>query len=175
MDFNILTEHFVLVVVVGCLCVGYIIKTSFPIIPNKYIPTILAVLGAVLNVLVSGFGVDPIVWGALMGLASTGLHQAFTRFIESKTEQVVEMNEMQFLGYLITALITLGSFIAVIVKFTQPINDLRLLIQKLDDTITNLMKDGERREERLNAHGKEIDDLKDRVKTVETEIKMYHK
>lgn len=84
------------------------------------------------------------------------------------------MNEMQFLGMLVTALITLGGFIAVIVKFTQPINDLRLLIQKLDDTITNLMKDGERREERIKKHGEEIDDLKDRVKTVETEIKMYH-
>ena len=84
------------------------------------------------------------------------------------------MNEMQFLGYLVTALITLGSFIAVIIKFTQPINDLRLLIQKLDDTITNLIKDGEKRDERINVHGKEIDDLKDRVKTVETKVEMYH-
>lgn len=85
------------------------------------------------------------------------------------------MNEMQFLGYLVTALITLGSFIAVIIKFTQPINDLRLLIQKLDDTITNLIKDGEKRDERIDTHGKEIDDLKDRVKTVETKMDMYHK
>ena len=84
------------------------------------------------------------------------------------------MNEMQFLGMLVTALITLGGFIAVIIKFTQPINDLRLLIQRLDDTITNLIKDGERREEHINVHGKEIDDLKDRVKTVETKVDMYH-
>ena len=82
MDFTMLTEHFVLVVVVACLILGYIIKTSLNFIPNKYIPTILAVLGAILNPMVSGISVETIVYGALMGLASTGMHQAFTRFIE---------------------------------------------------------------------------------------------
>lgn len=86
MDFTTLTEYFVLVVLVACLVVGYIIKTSFTFIPNKYIPTILAVLGAIVNTLVSGVSVESIVYGALMGLASTGLHQAFTKFIESETE-----------------------------------------------------------------------------------------
>ena len=85
MDFTVLTEHFTMVVVVGCLVVGYLIKKSIGIIPNKYIPTILAVLGAVLNVIVSGISVETIIYGALTGLASTGLHQAFTKFIE-KTE-----------------------------------------------------------------------------------------
>ena len=84
------------------------------------------------------------------------------------------MNEMQILGYAITVVITLGSFIAVIMKFTQPINDLRLLIQKLDDTINNLIKDGERREERINTHGKEIDKLKIKVGAIETKINLYH-
>ena len=84
MDFTTaLTDNFVLVVFVACLVVGYIIKTSLDMIPNKYIPTILALVGAVLNMLVSGLSVESIVYGAFMGLASTGLHQAFTRFIES--------------------------------------------------------------------------------------------
>ena len=82
MDFTELTKYFVLVVIVACLVVGYIIKTSFNFVPNKYIPTILAVLGAVLNPFVSGLSVESIVYGALMGLASTGLHQAFKQFIE---------------------------------------------------------------------------------------------
>lgn len=86
MDFTILNDYFVLVVVVACLVVGYIIKTSFDMIPNKYIPTILAVLGAILNAVVGGVSVETIVYGALMGLASTGMHQAFTRFIENKSE-----------------------------------------------------------------------------------------
>lgn len=82
MDFTLLTERFEVVVVVACLIVGYLIKTTFDAIPNKFIPTILAILGAVLNVLISGIGVDSIVYGALMGLASTGMHQAFKQFVE---------------------------------------------------------------------------------------------
>ncbi len=86
MDFTELTKYFVLVVMVACLVLGYIIKTSFDKVPNKYIPTILAVVGAVLNAVVSGVSVESIVYGALMGLASTGMHQAFTRFIEGEKE-----------------------------------------------------------------------------------------
>lgn len=86
MDFTQLTQYFVLVVMIACLVVGYIIKTSFDKVPNKYIPTILAVVGAVLNVFVGGLSVESVVYGALMGLASTGLHQAFTRFVEGEKE-----------------------------------------------------------------------------------------
>lgn len=86
MDFSQLTQYFVLVVMVACLVVGYILKTSFDKLPNKYIPTILAVVGAVLNVFVGDLSVESVVYGALMGLASTGLHQAFTRFVEGEKE-----------------------------------------------------------------------------------------
>lgn len=84
MDFTILTEHFVLVVLVACLVVGYIIKhaTFLKKIPNDDIPVILAVIGAVLNAVVSGLSVESIVYGAVMGLASTGFHQAFSNFID---------------------------------------------------------------------------------------------
>lgn len=84
MDFTTLTEHFVLVVLVACLVVGYIIKhaTFLNKIPNDDIPVILAVIGAVLNAVVSGPSVESIVYGAVMGLASTGFHQAFSNFID---------------------------------------------------------------------------------------------
>ena len=88
MDFTQLTQYFVLVVMVACLVVGYIIKTSFDKVPNEQIPTILAVVGAILNAIVSGVSVNSIVYGALMGLASTGLHQAFTRFVEGEKEGI---------------------------------------------------------------------------------------
>lgn len=84
MDFTILTEHFVLVVMVACLVIGYIIKhaTFFKWINNNDIPVILAAVGAILNPVVCGLSVETVVYGALMGLASTGLHQAFKQFIE---------------------------------------------------------------------------------------------
>lgn len=85
MDFAaILTEHFTLVVMVACLVVGYIIKhaTFLNRIHNNDIPAILAVFGGVLNCAVAGVSVDAIVYGAFMGLASTGFHQLFTNFVE---------------------------------------------------------------------------------------------
>lgn len=90
MDFTAaLTDNFVVVVFVACLVVGYIIKTSLDMIPNKYIPTILALFGAILNVFVTGASIEACVYGALMGLASTGAHQAFTRFIENTTQNTL--------------------------------------------------------------------------------------
>lgn len=84
MDFTNLYEYFTMVVVVACLVTGYIIKhsTFLKKVPNDDIPGILAIIGATLNILVSGASVESIVYGALMGLASTGLHQAFSKFVE---------------------------------------------------------------------------------------------
>ena len=84
MDFATITESFEVVVIVACLVAGYIIKHSCSFIPNKYIPTILAVIGAVLNPVVIGVSIESIVYGACMGLASTGLHQSFKNFIEKE-------------------------------------------------------------------------------------------
>ena len=84
MDFSVLSEYFVLVVMVASLVVGYIIKhaTFFKWINNSDIPAILAVVGAVVNVIKGGLSVETVVYGALMGLASTGLHQTFKKYIE---------------------------------------------------------------------------------------------
>lgn len=84
MELTDLTQYFVLVVMVACLVLGYVIKKSFDFIPNKYIPAILALVGAVLNPIASGLSVETVVYGALTGLASTGLHQAFSKFIEKE-------------------------------------------------------------------------------------------
>lgn len=88
MDFSVLSDNFVLIVMVACLIVGYIIKhaTFMKWLPNDDIPVVLAVLGGVLNPIVSGFSVENIVYGALMGLASTGLHQTFKNWIEREKE-----------------------------------------------------------------------------------------
>lgn len=87
MDFlTIFNETFVAVVVIACLILGYLIKTTFDFVPNKYIPTILAIVGACINVAVSGISIDSVVYGALMGLASTGFYEMFRNFVEGKKE-----------------------------------------------------------------------------------------
>ena len=86
MDFTTLTEHFVVVVLLACLIVGYLLKHSFTFITNKWIPTILAGVGAVLNIFVSGMSIESVVYGAFMGLTSVGMHQAFKQFVENNEE-----------------------------------------------------------------------------------------
>lgn len=85
------------------------------------------------------------------------------------------MNEVVFVGYLVLAVVTLGGFIAVIIKFVQPINDLRVVIQKLNDTIDTLKTDNVTQNRRIEKHGEQIDDLNHRVGNIETKIEIYRK
>ena len=85
MDPSFITSYFVPVVMAGCLATGYVVKKWIKDVDNKYIPTIVFIEGAILNCIVmKDVTVESIVGGAICGLASTGLHQAFTRLIENK-------------------------------------------------------------------------------------------
>jgi len=87
MDF--LNNYIVVVVLVICLCVGYIIKHAISTDKiNRYIPLIMAVLGVILNIWINSFKITPeIILGSLIsGLASTGMHQAFKEIIENPSK-----------------------------------------------------------------------------------------
>lgn len=86
MDLTFLSQYIVLVVLGICLCVGYVIKTSITVIPNKYIPLIMLVLGTIINSLINinHITADIILAGMISGLASTGLYEAFKNLIEKK-------------------------------------------------------------------------------------------
>lgn len=85
MDISFISEYAVPVIVGICICVGYIIKSSFSSIDNKYIPLIMSILGVVLNVWIN-MNITPeiILAGMFSGLASTGLHQIFKELIGGK-------------------------------------------------------------------------------------------
>lgn len=85
---EILNEYLVVVVMAICLCVGYVIKSSLSFVDNKYIPLIMAVLGVVLNVWLSGgvFTPETLLGGLASGLASTGAFEAVKNIAEKKTE-----------------------------------------------------------------------------------------
>ena len=85
MDFTILTEMYIPIVMVICLCVGYVLKHWIKDLDNKIIPTVMGILGAVLAC-VSGGGItlELIASGIVTGLASTGLHQVFKNLIEGE-------------------------------------------------------------------------------------------
>lgn len=85
MDLTFLSDYVVLVIVGICVCVGYVLKNSFPKLNNRYIPLIMALLGCALNIwIVGGISPDVILAGMFSGLASTGLHQVFVNLIQSK-------------------------------------------------------------------------------------------
>lgn len=85
MDLTFLNDYVVLVIVGICVCVGYVLKNSFPSLENKYIPLIMAILGVVLNVwIVKIISPDVILGGMFSGLASTGLHQLFVTLINKE-------------------------------------------------------------------------------------------
>lgn len=78
-----LTEYITPIILVACLLVGYIVKKYVKDVDNKYIPTIVCALGAVLGAVVNGVSLEAIVGGAVSGLASTGLHQMLTKWIDN--------------------------------------------------------------------------------------------
>ena len=86
MDLSVLTQYLNILIVGICLCVGFVIKKWIRDVDNKFIPTIVAVLGLILSVITNGLTLEYILSGMLSGLASTGLHQAFSQLIDKKEE-----------------------------------------------------------------------------------------
>ena len=89
LDYGTLKDYFVVTVVLACLILGYIFKHAsiFKWIPNDDIPAILALVGGLLNLWVTGFTINAFIMGAFMGLASTGMHQSFKSFIEGNKDE----------------------------------------------------------------------------------------
>lgn len=87
MDLSYIRQMYVPIVMAACLVIGYCIKhiSWLDKVSNQYIPTLLAVAGAVLTCIDAGnVSLHYIVAGAVTGLASTGLYEAFRNLIEKK-------------------------------------------------------------------------------------------
>ena len=80
-----ITQMYMPLVVVACLAVGYIVKKWVKDVDNKYIPTIVFILGAVLACVANRqITIELIVAGSVSGLASTGMHQMFSQLIDKE-------------------------------------------------------------------------------------------
>jgi len=90
MDISILNQYIDILIVGICLCVGFVVKKWIKDVDNKFIPTIVAVLGLVLKIAFnfgSGINSEIIFSGLFSGLASTGLYEAFRNLINIKEEK----------------------------------------------------------------------------------------
>ena len=84
-----LSNYIVPVIVAACMLIGFIVKKWVKDVDNKWIPTIVAIAGALLSILINWGNISTdtvlniVVGGAISGLASTGLHQAFSQWIDN--------------------------------------------------------------------------------------------
>ena len=72
-------------IMLGCLVIGYVIKSSITIINNKYIPLIMFGLGTIMGFITRGFSFDAFLIGSISGVASTGFYELFKQLIEHPT------------------------------------------------------------------------------------------
>lgn len=88
MDLSFLQEFFVPVIAGICLCVGFAIK-KWEKVPNKYIPTIMGLLGLLIAVSMNWGSVTAgvILGGLFSGMASTGLYETFKNLIGGKKNE----------------------------------------------------------------------------------------
>lgn len=85
------------------------------------------------------------------------------------------MEQAQLIGYGVIALSTILGFIVTVLKFIQPINELRIVIQELKDCINNIIKDNAKHTERLDKQRDQIEQLQKDVVEIKLMMNVYHK
>ena len=81
MTMEMIDKMLIPMIVVACLCIGYVLKNWMPT-DNKWIPTILLILGAASGIILFGLDYEGIVKGMVSGLAAVGLHQVFKQHLQ---------------------------------------------------------------------------------------------
>jgi len=81
MEISAIDAMVIPVITAACLCVGYVMKKWLPT-DDKWIPTVLCVIGALSGLLMFGFDFEGVVKGMVSGLAAVGLHQLFKQHLK---------------------------------------------------------------------------------------------
>lgn len=89
-------DNFVIpIIVVACMCIGYVMKKWLPT-DDKWIPTTLLILGAVSGILVCGLSYEGVAMGMLSGVAAVGIHQVFHQHFKIDTYGEMTEEEAKF-------------------------------------------------------------------------------
>ncbi len=79
-------DGLIMPIITACaLCIGYVMKKWMPT-DDKWIPTVLLILGAISGCIIFGCNYEGIVKGMVSGLAAVGLHQAFKQHLKLDTD-----------------------------------------------------------------------------------------
>ena len=73
------------IITAACLCIGFVMKKWLPT-DDKWIPTVLLVIGALSGLILFGVDYEGIVKGMVSGLAAVGLHQVFKQHLKIETQ-----------------------------------------------------------------------------------------
>lgn len=69
------------IITAACLCIGFVMKKWMPT-DDKWIPTVLLVIGAISGLILFGVDYEGVVKGMVSGLAAVGLHQVFKQHLK---------------------------------------------------------------------------------------------
>ncbi len=87
MDLTFLEGYFIPVIAGICFCIGYGLK-QWKKIDNRWIPSLLMIIGIVLNIWIrSSISPEIILGGMVSALSSTGIHQVFKQMEELNKEK----------------------------------------------------------------------------------------
>ena len=86
MDIDFIDGMIMPIITAACLCIGFVMKKWMPT-DDKWIPTVLLVIGALSGLILFGADYEGIVKGMVSGLAAVGLHQVFKQHLKLDTTQ----------------------------------------------------------------------------------------
>ncbi len=92
MDINIIDEMIMPIITAACLCIGFVMKKWMPT-DDKWIPTVLLVVGAISGLILFGADYEGIVKGMVSGLAAVGLHQTFKQHIKADDKPEADLTD----------------------------------------------------------------------------------
>lgn len=81
MNLSVIDAMLIPVITAACLCIGYVMKKWLPT-DDKWIPTVLLIIGAISGFIMFGADFEGIVKGMVSGLAAVGLHQTFKQHLK---------------------------------------------------------------------------------------------
>ena len=93
MDIKFVDEFTIPIIVAACLAIGTVMKYWLPT-DNKWIPTVLLIVGAVSGAILFGADYEGIVKGMISGLAAVGLNQVFKQHMKLP----MDANELEAMG-----------------------------------------------------------------------------
>lgn len=81
-------DYMIPIITAAALCIGFVLKKWMPS-DDKWIPTILLLLGALSGLILFGPSYEGVVKGMVSGLAAVGLHQVFKQQLKlDESEQI---------------------------------------------------------------------------------------